>query len=71
MRQLAIQFPESNDEYKRVAEEWDSRVANQQGESGGAGQVLAANIPNLPSQDYRSTLRLTDRQQYMSDFVKS
>lgn len=70
MRQLAIQFPESKDEYKRVAEEWDARIANQQGEAVEAGRVLATNSQNLPSQDIENTLRINDRQQYMSDFVK-
>jgi len=69
MRQLAIQFPESNDEYKRVAEEWDLRIAKQQAESVDASSAVLADILNRPSQDGKS-LRLTDRQQYMSDFVK-
>ena len=61
MRQLAIQFPEVNHEYTRLAHEWDLRAANQQADDAGL---------NEPSVQTGSLLRLTDRRQYMSEFVK-
>jgi formylglycine-generating enzyme required for sulfatase activity len=70
MRQLASQFPESRDEYRRMAEEWDARIADQQGKTTEVDRALGTNSQKLPSQNIGNMLRLTDRQQYMSEFVR-
>ena len=78
MRQLAIQFPEVIPEYTRLAEEWDSRVENQQAPEAELAEAefaqaespeaeLATSPESFPSEDRGD--RLGNRRPYMSEFV--
>jgi len=70
MRQLAIQYPESTDGYKELAEQWNVQIAKQHDNRAQANTSHSVSVRNPPLQEVKNTLRINDRRQYMSDFVR-